>query len=124
MATIRTAIQVHDGMTSPLRAMNNALNMTISSFEAMQKATNQAMNTSSIQAARAELNKAEVAMNQFEDEIREANEEAKKMPGSFGGVEGVLSKLKGLAAGVGLAFGANKIIEIADTMTLTLQGLI
>jgi tape measure domain-containing protein len=110
-------------MTSPLRAMNNALNMTISSFEAMQKATNQAMNTSSIQAARAELNKAEIAMNQFEDEIREANEEAKKMPGSFGGVEGVLSKLKGLAAGVGLAFGANKIIEIADTMTLTTARL-
>ena len=48
MATIRTAIQVQDRMTVPLRSITNALNITISSFEAMQRASSNAIDTSSI----------------------------------------------------------------------------
>ena len=54
MATIRTAIQITDGMTPGLRSITNALNMTISSFEALQTASHNAVDTSSIQRAREE----------------------------------------------------------------------
>ena len=36
MATIRTAIQMYDGMSPALRSITNAMNIAISSFETMQ----------------------------------------------------------------------------------------
>ncbi len=69
MTTIRTAIQVYDGMSPGLRSITNALNITISSFEALQAASGNAVNTSSIQAAREQLNKAEIAFDEVEQEI-------------------------------------------------------
>lgn len=74
MATIRTAIQIQDGMSPAFKSMNNALNIVLSSFESLQRASSKAIDTHSIQAARAELNKAEIAFNQIEQEIREADQ--------------------------------------------------
>ncbi|WP_089281440.1 hypothetical protein [Anaerovirgula multivorans] len=73
MATIRTSIQMHNGMTPALRSMTEALNITLSSFEALQTASSNAVNTSSIQAARQELARAETAFNEVEREIGEAD---------------------------------------------------
>ena len=69
MATIRTAIQIQDGMSPAFRAMNNAMNIVINSFESLQTASSHAVDTKSIQTAREQLARAEVAMNGFEEEI-------------------------------------------------------
>jgi len=123
MATIRTAIQVYDGMTPGLRSITNALNMTISSFEALQTASGNAIDTASIQAARTELNRAELAFNEIEQQIREANQAQQQFNNDVrngqGAADGLLGKLKGIAATVGAAFGAKKIIELTDSMTST-----
>ncbi|MDS1029162.1 tape measure protein [Bacillota bacterium LX-D] len=123
MATIRTAIQVYDGMTPGLRSITNALNMTISSFEALQSASHNAVDTASIQAARTELNRAELAFNEIEQQIREANQAQQQFNNDVrngqGAADGLLGKLKGIAATVGAAFGAKKIIELTDSMTST-----
>ena len=37
MATIRTAIALYDGVTSPLHSMQKAMNIVLNSFEAMQR---------------------------------------------------------------------------------------
>lgn len=63
MATIRTAIQIHDGMSPAFRSMNTALNIVLNSFEAVQTASHNAIDARSIQAARDELAKAEVTFN-------------------------------------------------------------
>lgn len=73
MATIRTALQIQDSMTPVFKNITNALGATISAFEEMKSATNSSVNTASIEAARAELTKAAVAVNSIEDNIRSAS---------------------------------------------------
>ncbi|QEH69913.1 tape measure protein [Cellulosilyticum sp. WCF-2] len=73
MATIRTAIQLQDRFTPVIRNMSNALNMTLSSFEALQRASHNAVDTASIQAARQSLASVEVGINEIEQGIREAS---------------------------------------------------
>ncbi|KXG75590.1 tape measure protein [Thermotalea metallivorans] len=123
MATIRTAIQIHDGMTPGLRSITNALNMTISSFEALQTASGNAIDTASIQAARTELNRAELAFNEIEQQIREANQAQQQFNNDIrngqGAADGLLGKLKSVTMSIGAAFGAKKIIELTDSMTST-----
>ena len=80
MATIKTAIQLYNGMSPALQSMNAALNMVITSFETMQNASSRAVDIRSLQAARAELNKAETAFNAIEKEIREADQAQQRSP--------------------------------------------
>lgn len=72
MATIRTSIMVHDGMSAALRHMNSAVQSVVSSFEQMHAATNQSVNTRQFVAAQREIALATNALNQFEQEAREA----------------------------------------------------
>lgn len=123
MATIRTAIQLQDGMTLVLRSMNNALNSTISSFEAVQRVSGNAVDTSSIQAARAELNRAEIAMNSVEQEIREANQAQQQFNNQVNQSSGLMRKLKSAAIAFGTAFSVKKVINVADSITQTTARL-
>jgi tape measure domain-containing protein len=66
MATIRTAIELTDGMTTPLHNMLNALNLTIAGFQDMQNTAAQSIDTSSLEAAREQINQATIALNEFE----------------------------------------------------------
>ncbi|KAB3534421.1 tape measure protein [Alkaliphilus pronyensis] len=123
MATIRTAIQITDGMSPAIKSMNKALNMTISSFEALQNVSGRAVDTSAIQAARSELNRAEMAMNSFEQEIREADQAQEQFNNSVSASSGMLGKLKNLAVGFGAAFSVKKIIDLSDSMIQTTARL-
>ena len=121
MATIRTAIQLYDGMTPALRSITNALNMTISCFESLQTASGNAIDTASIQAARGELARAGATFDEIEQEIRQANEAQQNfnnsMRDSQGAADGLLNKIKNIAATMGVAFSVKKIIGLADEMT-------
>ena len=52
MATIKTAIALYDGVTSPLQRMHRAMGLVLNSFEAMEQASGRAIDTSAIQEAR------------------------------------------------------------------------
>lgn len=123
MATIRTAIQVTDGMSPAFRSMNNAMNMVLNSFESLQSASHNVIDTASIQAARQELARAEIAINGVEQEIREANSAQEKFNNSTSNGSSLMSKLKNIAFGLGAAFGFNKIIDLSDTITQTTARL-
>ena len=127
MATIRTAIQVQDRMTVPLRSITNALNITISSFEAMQRASSNAIDTSSIQAAREQLNKAEIAFDEVEREIKQANEQQQKFNNEIRNgqtaASGLHSKFMKIAATVGAVLGVKQIIGLSDEITQTTARL-
>lgn len=58
MATISSVIKLTDGMSPALRTINKALGTTLTSFEAMQRATGHAIDTKNIQAAGVALDKA------------------------------------------------------------------
>ncbi len=102
MASIKSQLVLRDGMTPALRNITKALNMTLSSFEAVQRASGRAVNTASINAARAELGRANTALDQVEQNLRDCGNEQdkfnKKLSTGTSNASGLMSKIKGIAA--------------------------
>lgn len=123
MATIRTAIQIQDGMSPAFRSMNNAMNIVLSSFEAIQSTAHNTVDTASIRAARDELTRAEVTLNQVEQEIREADQAQNQFNNSVRNSGGLLERVKKAAIGIGAAFSVKKIIDLSDDIVQTTARL-
>lgn len=123
MATIRTAIQIYDGMTRPLQSMHRATSILINSFESMQRVSGNAIDTSSIQEAREELARAGAAFDEIEENIREAGNQQdrfnRRIRDGTTAADGLWGKLKGIAATVGGLAAAKKIIGISDDLAST-----
>ena len=127
LATIKTAIQMYNGMSPVLQSMTNALNIAISSFETMQNVSSRAVDTRSLQAARAELNKAEVAFNQIEQEIKQADQAQQRFNSSIRDsrheVNRTLDSIKIWATSIGAGFGIKSVVQMSDDMTLAASRL-
>jgi tape measure domain-containing protein len=123
LATIRTAIALYDGVTAPLQAMHKAMNIVLNSFEAMQRASGNSVDVSSIQEAREELARAGAAFDSIEQNIREAGNQQdrfnRRIRDGTTAADGLWSKLKGIAATVGGLAAAKKIIGISDDLAST-----
>lgn len=123
MATIRTAIALYDGVTAPLQAMHKAMNIVLNSFEAMQRASGNSVDVSSIQEAREELARAGAAFDSIEQNIRDAGNQQdrfnRRIRDGTTAADGLWSKLKGFAATVGGLAAAKKIIGISDDLAST-----
>lgn len=123
MATIRTAIQITDGMSPAFRSMNKAMNIVLNSFEALQTASHTAVDTSSIQRAREELARAETSFNDVEREIREANAQQQRFNETIhngqSAADGLRGKITQIAAAVGAYLGITKTLNFADELTST-----
>lgn len=123
MATIRTAISLYDGVTAPLQAMHKALNIVLNSFEAMQRASGNAVDTSSIREAREELARAGAAFDSIEENIREAGNQQdrfnRRIRDGTTAADGLWGKLKGIAATVGGLAATKKILGLSDDLAST-----
>lgn len=123
MATIRTAIALYDGVTAPLQAMHKAMNIVLNSFEAMQRASGNSVDVSSIQEAREELARAGAAFDSIEQNIRDAGNQQdrfnRRIRDGTAAADGLWGKLKGIAATVGGLAAAKKIIGISDDLAST-----
>ena len=75
MATIRTAIQIYDGMTGPLQSIQRAMDGLIDRFETIQNLSGNAINTSSIIEAREEITRTSTAFDEIEQNVRMANQQ-------------------------------------------------
>lgn len=102
LATIRTAIALYDGVTSPLRSMQKAMAVVLNSFEAMQQASGNSVDVSAIQEAREELAKAETAFDAIEQNIRDADNAQRRLNQDLNngttGAGNLLNKVKQLVA--------------------------
>lgn len=127
MATITTAIRVQDAMTPAFRSMNTALNIVLSSFEAVQDASTKAIDTASIKTAREELANANATIIQVEEMLKKANNESSKMPQKFSNAtnsaDGLLNKVKSIALTVGGITAIKNILNLSDKMTNTTARL-
>lgn len=123
MATIRTAIALYDGVTSPLKSMQKAMNIVLNSFEAMQRASGNSVDTSAIREAREELARAGAAFDSIEQNIRDANDQQQRFNHSIRGgtsaADGLRQKMKGIAATVGGMIGLKQAFETSDQLTQT-----
>ena len=123
MATIRTAIALYDGVTAPLKAMHKAMNIVLNSFESMQRASGNSVDTSAIREAREELARAGAAFDEIEENIREAGNQQdrfnRRIRDGTTAADGLWGKLKGIAATVGGLAATKKILGLSDTLAST-----
>lgn len=123
LATIRTAIALYDGVTAPLKSMHKAMNIVLNSFEAMQRASGNSVDTSAIREAREELARAGAAFDSIEENIRNAGNQQdrfnRRIRDGTTAADGLLNKLKGIAATVGGLAATKKIVGISDNLAST-----
>lgn len=123
MGTIRTAIALYDGVTSPLQSMHKAMGIVLNTFESMQQASGRAVDTAAIREAREEWAKAGTAFDAIEENIRNANNEQQKFNNSIRGgnnsANGLLSTIKKIAVAAGGIAGINKVQNISDKLAST-----
>lgn len=127
MATIRQALALYDGVTSPLMHMNNALHIVLNSFEAVQTASGRSVDVSAIHQAREELARAEVTFNSIEAEIRRADTQQKNfnrhLEEGSSAAETLLSKIKRVGSAVGGMYALRQLIGFSDKLTNTTARL-
>jgi len=123
VGTIRTAIALYDGVTSPLQSMHKAMGVVLNTFESMQQASGRAVDTAAIREAREEWAKAGTAFDAIEENIRNANNEQQKFNNSIRGgnnsANGLLSTIKKIAVAAGGIVGINKVQNISDKLAST-----
>lgn len=137
MATIRQTLSLTDGMSGPLKSMNKALRTVLNSFEAMQSASSQSIDTEAIQAARRELDSVDSyfrrieedmertrrAQDRLNDEIHEGKTEARGLMGTIGTLAAALGAAKLASAGVSLLRDgieyASDLAEVQNVVDVT-----
>lgn len=123
MGTIRTAIALYDGVTSPLQSMHKAMGVVLNTFEAMQQASGRAVDTAAIREAREEWARAGTAFDTIEENIRNANNEQQNFNNSIrrgsNSANGLLSIIKKVAIAAGGIAGINKALNISDELAST-----
>jgi len=123
MGTLKSTIQLFDGYSPIIRNMIQANQNIIGSFRATETASANAFDRQAIERAASDLGKAEIAFDDIERQIREADNAQKGLNDNIGKgrglADGVKSKFLGIAAAIGAAFSVKKIIALADTMTNT-----
>ncbi|MGE7021991.1 tape measure protein [Solibacillus cecembensis] len=121
MATIRTAIQIQDGLSSAFRSMNVAMQATINNFEHLQQASGNAVDTASMDLARRELTRMESAFGDIETQIREADQQQDRFNQSIRdgttAASGMLGKIMGIAAAYLSFQTGSDILGLSDRMT-------
>ena len=127
MATIKTAIALYDGVTSPLKAMHKAMGIVLNSFETMQSASKNAIDVTSIRSAREEWSRAGAAFDEIEEKIQSAGVRQKQfnqtIQSGTNAADGLWKKLKGAAAALGGGAIAQKLAGLSDRMTNTRSRL-
>lgn len=116
-----TAIQLQDRMSQPLLSITNAMNIVISNMYDVESASSDMFDVSSIEAARAELNQAEIAIKDIENNIRKADGNQDKfnqsLQESHTVADGLNNRLMRVAATIAATFGAGKVIGLSDELT-------
>jgi tape measure domain-containing protein len=103
--------------------MHKAMGVVLNTFEAMQRASGNSVDTSAIREAREELARAGAAFDSIEENIRNAGNQQdrfnRRIRDGTTAADGLLNKLKGIAATVGGLAATKKIVGISDNLAST-----
>ena len=127
MATIKSQMVLNDGMSTVLRKITHLLDATIKSFEDMQKASGQAIDTRQFQALHVEAAEINNQLDKMETYyIKAAKAQEWLNTGMQTGTQGavnLVSQIGKLAAAAGAGIGIKKLIGLSDQMTSTTARL-
>ena len=108
-------------------AVNRALNTVLDSFEAMETASSEAVDTSKIAEARSQLVSARAQMEAVTQEINQSTEAQAKLNAQVtsgaNSMEGLKNKVMSLAAAYVSIQGIKQVIDLSDTLTQTTARL-
>lgn len=123
MATIQTAIQLYDGVSAPLKAMDHALGTIIGSFQEMQTVLDQSVNISKFHQTQESVFEIQVGIHQWADEISNATIQQDNFNNSLktgkNQTDNLMNTLKGMA-GIHVI---KMLVERSDRMTGTAARL-
>ena len=123
MSGINSTVRINDGMSPALKSMNKALNIVLSSFEKLQSVSANAIDTSDIAAARAELNSAAIAVQRLEDNLSQAEDEqeqfTREVKNSNDAMSGLVHTVGGLIASYASFQTLMGAVNLSDQMTQT-----
>lgn len=102
MATIKSQMILNDGMSGVLKKITQALDITLASFEQVQRASGNAMDVTEIEAARGALVDASNAVDEMAENYRRAAQEEEKLNQSINqgasAMDGLLGKVTSVVA--------------------------
>lgn len=121
MGAIRTSIAINDGMTSVMRRINKVMDTMINNFEAVQRASGQAINTQGFVNVRREMGAIDSQLNEIESNYRrinnQQNEFNRKISTGTSGADGLMNKIKGIAGAYLSMKTLGSIVGLSDTLT-------
>ncbi len=83
MATLESSIKLHDGMSRVLRSMNNTMNILINSFQNVKDASNNCINTASLEKARSEIQKTSAELQLLENQLKHVGDSTQRVDAGF-----------------------------------------
>lgn len=102
MATIKSQMTLNDGWSGVLKKITRALDLTLTSFEQVQRASGSAMNVAEIEAVRGALVEASNAVDGMAENYRRAAQEEEKLNKNINqgtsAMDGLLGKVTSVAA--------------------------
>lgn len=98
MATIKTSLMLVDKISAPLKSINKAMNIVLSSMESVARASGTMIDNKAIQQARIELEQTERALNGLSDTANET-----------------YTSFSQLAKGIGLVVVARKAFDVVKS---------
>lgn len=144
MGTIQSYIRLHSGIARSLQRDVAMINQTVNRFHGLRSASENMMNTSSIDAGTSAVERAAQAANRTEQGMDQASQSVTRMQQQLDGVgrrtqdninhqnnynksvnsgssavSSLLGKAKKMAVTLGTTFGAKRVIGLSDTMAST-----
>lgn len=120
MATIRSQMMLNDGMSSVLKKITGALDITLHSFEQVQRASGRAVNVAQIAQARSQLVGANAQLDEMAENYRRAAQQEeilnKGLRNGAIAADGLLGKVKGIAATLAAGVGVQKVLGLSDQL--------
>lgn len=141
MGTIQSYIRLHSSIARSLQRDVAMINQTVNRFRGLRSASENMMNTSSIDAGTSAVERAAQAANRTEQGMNGVTRSVQKTQQGLGGigrstqsntnyqnnynksvnngssaVSSLIGKAKSMAATLGAAFGAKQVIGLSDTM--------
>ena len=119
MATVRNTILLQDKMSPILGTVIRSLNSTINAMSSVDKASN-----SAFKQARADIKQADVALDNFNKELKDIPEESGKAKSSLGLLSNPIVKAVALVYALKTAITSiTKVTDISDTFTQTIARI-
>lgn len=118
---IATAIRINDQMSPALISMNKALMVVLNTFESMQSATDDPINTAAIHEARSELAKVSTTLDDVENNARQASNAQEQFTNSVkqsdNAMSGLVKKVGTLIATYASFQAMGNLVNLSDQMT-------